>query len=113
AQRSAMYQEIVEGEARSIVGEPTQFRVVHGHKGGFSARITSHGIAAHSSTTKGVNANWKMIPFLAEMKQLRDELEADPQWRNENFNPPTMSMNLTITDHNPALNITSAQSVCQ
>lgn len=109
---SQMYREIVAGQSRSLVGEPTGLEVVHGHKGGCSLRITSRGIAAHSSTTKGVNANWKMIPFLAEMKRLYEEMETDPRWRNNQFDPPTMTMNLGINDHNPAMNITAAQSVC-
>jgi len=110
--RSQIYREIVASNSRSIVGEPTGLEVVHGHKGGCSLKITSHGIAAHSSTTKGVNANWKMIPFLSEMKELYEEMETDHRWRNDNFDPPTMTMNLGICDHNPAMNITAAQSVC-
>jgi len=111
-QDSRLFREIVAGDSRSIVGEPTSLEVVHGHKGGCSLRITARGIAAHSSTTKGINANWKMIPFLAEMKDLYDELQTDPRWQNNDFDPPTMTLNLGINDSNPAMNITAAQSVC-
>lgn len=111
-ERSQLFREIVEGQSRSIVGEPTGMEVVYGHKGGCGLRITSRGIAAHSSTNKGVNANWNMIPFLQEMMELNEELESDPRWQNPEFDPPTMSMNLGINDSNPAMNITAAQSVC-
>jgi len=109
---SQLFREIVQGHSRSIVGEPTSLDVVHGHKGGCSIEVTAHGIAAHSSSKSGVNANWKMIPFLAAMKQLNEELETDPKWQNTKFNPPTMTMNLGINDHNPAVNITAAKSIC-
>ncbi|WP_437225376.1 M20 family metallopeptidase [Planctomicrobium sp. SH661] len=110
--RSQLFREIVAGQSKSIVGEPTRLEVVHGHKGGCGVRITSKGIAAHSSTRNGINANWKMIPFLVEMQKLYEELETDPRWRNNDFDPPTMTMNLGISDHNAAMNITAARSVC-
>lgn len=109
---SRLYREMVEGQSRAIIGEPTMLDVVHGHKGGCSIRVTSKGRAAHSSTKEGTNANWKMIPFLAEMKALNEEMESEPRWQNEEFNPPTMTMNLGINDHTPAINITPPQSVC-
>lgn len=110
--RSKLYREMVEGQSRAIIGEPTLLNVVHGHKGGCSFTVTSRGRAAHSSTKEGTNANWNMIPFLAEMKALNEEMESDPKWRNDEFNPPTMTMNLGINDHTPAINITPPQSVC-
>ncbi|MCA9081450.1 MAG: M20 family metallopeptidase [Planctomycetaceae bacterium] len=112
ATHSELYREMVTGDARAIIGEPTSLRVVHGHKGGCAYRITSRGRAAHSSTGKGTNANWRMIPFLQAMAVLNDELEHDPQWRHEEFNPPTMTMNLGINDHTHAINITPPHSVC-
>jgi acetylornithine deacetylase len=112
AGKSRLYQEMVAGQTRAIVGEPTRLEVVYGHKGGCGVKVIARGRAAHSSTSQGINANWAMIPFLAEMKVLRDELETDPRFRNAEFDPPTMSLNLGINDHNSAINITSPQSVC-
>lgn len=111
--RSAIFRQMVAAQVRSIVGEPTQLSVVHAHKGGCGVTVRSRGVAAHSSSTRGINANWKMIPFLAEMKSLHGELEADPRWQNPAFIPPTMSLNLGINDHNLALNITAPESVCR
>ena len=110
--RSELYREMVEGQSRAIIGEPTEFDVIYGHKGGCAMTITSKGRASHSSTKEGLNANWKMIPFLAEMKKLNEELESDPKWTNEEFHPPTMTMNLGINDHTGAINITPPQSIC-
>ena len=75
-------------------------------------RITSRGIAAHSSTGKGRNANVAMIPFLAGVYKLCEDVEGDPNWQDDRFDPPTINLNLGINDHTPALNITAAQSIC-
>ncbi|MCA9089558.1 MAG: M20/M25/M40 family metallo-hydrolase, partial [Planctomycetaceae bacterium] len=112
AEHSRMFAEMVAGNSRAIIGEPTSLRVVHGHKGGCAYRITARGRAAHSSTGKGVNANWQMIPFLQAMAELNQEMETNPQWQHPEFTPPTMTMNLGINDHTHAINITPPHSVC-
>lgn len=112
AERGELFQEMVAGGSNGIIGEPTLLEVVHAHKGTVGFRATSRGIAAHSSTRNGINANLKMIPFLVEMKSIHDELEADPAWQNDEFDPPTVSWNIGINDHTKAINITPPQSVC-
>jgi acetylornithine deacetylase len=112
AARSDLFQEMVSGEANGIIGEPTSLEVVHAHKGVIGFVATSRGKAAHSSTREGVNANLKMIPFLTEMKRIHDEAEADSNWHNSEFDPPTITWNIGINDHTKAVNITPPQSVC-
>ncbi len=109
---SELYQEMADNCINGIVGEPTRLQVVHAHKGSCGFHAISRGVAAHSSTDKGLNANWAMIPFLVEMKAMHEETETDPQWQNEEFDPPTVSMNLGINDHTTAVNITPPQSIC-
>lgn len=112
AAQSKFFQEMVAGETRGIIGEPTRLEVVHAHKGTYGFIATSRGRAAHSSTNEGLNANLAMIPFLVEMKALHDELEHSPEWRNAEFSPPTLCWNIGINDHTAAVNITAPQSVC-
>lgn len=112
ANESQLFQEMVSGRARGVIGEPTRLNVVHGHKGGRAYRIIARGRAAHSSTAKGINANRKMIPFLVEMQKLCEELETDPKWQNPEFDPPIMTPNLGINDQTRAINITPPQSIC-
>ena len=112
AERSSLYQEMAAGESCGVIGEPTSLDVVYAHKGGCVFRATSHGVAAHSSTRKGVNANLAMIPFLTEMKQIYEESETDPAWRRDEFEPPTICWNIGINDFTTAINITPPQSVC-
>ena len=109
---STMYRSIVERQSRAIIGEPTMLEVVHAHKGGRGMKIISHGIAAHSSTGKGINANMAMIPFLAGVRELCEEIAGKPDWQDDRFDPPTINLNLGINDHTSALNITPAQSIC-
>lgn len=112
-ERSRLYREMVTGQSRAIIGEPTELNVVHSHKGIFGFRTIARGRAAHSSTGEGTNANLAMIPFLAEMKALNDETRSDPRWQNNEFDPPWITMNLCINDGNCAVNITAPESICK
>ena len=113
ARHSALYREIVAHNTVGIIGEPTELEVVYAHKGSYSFRATSRGQAAHSSTREGKNANWAMIPFLNEMHRIYQETLTDPQWLNPEFDPPDISVNMSITDHAPALNIKPSESICR
>lgn len=112
AARSQLFREMVIGNSRGIIGEPTSLQVVHAHKGTFGFAATSIGKAAHSSTREGLNANLAMIPFLVEMKAIHDETVNDPAWQHPEFDPPGISWNIGINDHTHAVNITAPQSVC-
>ena len=112
ANSSEMFREMVDGNSHGIIGEPTQLQVVYAHKGIYAYRITSHGKAGHSSTRDGINANWAMIPVLDEIKSIYEDSESDPQWQNPEFDPPTVTLNMSINDHCKACNITPEQSVC-
>jgi len=112
AERSELFREMVEGDSRGIIGEPTKLEVVYAHKGTYGFVATSRGRAAHSSTKAGINANLAMIPFLMEMKKLHDETESDPAWQHEEFDPTSITWNIGINDHTKAINITPPQSIC-
>jgi acetylornithine deacetylase len=112
AAESQIYREMVDGGARGIIGEPTALEVVHAHKGVVGFVATARGRAAHSSTDKGLNANLAMIPFLVEMKQIHDEVNANSAWQNQEFVPPVLSWNIGINDQTRAVNITAPQSIC-
>jgi acetylornithine deacetylase len=109
---SELYREMVQGQPHTLIGEPTNLKVVHAHKGICGLRVTSHGKAAHSGTAEGKNANLAMIPFLQAMKAIHDETESDPKWQNNEFSPSSVSWNIGINDRTKAMNMTPAQSVC-
>ena len=111
-EESKHYREMVFNRTKAIIGEPTSLEVVHAHKGSIKIIATALGVAGHSGGRIGESANLKMIPFLYEMKKLRDETEEDRKWRNKAFDPPTLSWNICIKDDSPALNVTAGKSVC-
>ncbi len=111
-EHSSLYREMVAGQSRALIGEPTEMNVVHAHKGIFGFRAVSHGRAAHSSSREGINANLEMIPFLVEMKSIYDETLNDARWLNDDFDPPWISWNIGINDLNTAVNITAPRTVC-
>ena len=79
-----------------INGEPTDNRLAAATRGIYRVRLTAHGRAAHSSTDQGLNANLAMIPFLVEMKQIHDEVDANSAWHNQEFSPPVLSWNIGV-----------------
>lgn len=96
-----------------ITTEPTELTPVYAHKGLGQIIITAHGKAAHSSTSGGDNANFKMAPFLYFISQLKEKYNIDNTYQNSEFDPPTNTLNMTITDFNCALNVTAAKSRCK
>lgn len=111
-EESKYYREMVAHQTKAIIGEPTQLEVVHAHKGSIEIKAVATGVAAHSSTRRGENANLKMIPFLTEMKRIHDQVESDPRYQNESFDPPTLSWNIGIKDDANAINVTAGKSTC-
>jgi len=109
--RSRLFNEASSGYG--LICEPTRLKVVYAHKGGLAMRIQSKGRAAHTSTLKGVNANLKMIPFLAEMKKINDLVLSSKRYRNDEFKPAHSEWSIGINDHNVAMNISPVQSLCQ
>lgn len=107
-QFSKLFDEMVRHETVGIIGEPTELRVVHAHKGGCRVEITAHGKSAHSSTKEGINANWKLIPMLARLRDLQLLTETDPSYQNLEFDPPTLSGNIVITNQPLAANVTTS-----
>jgi len=107
---SAFFQEMVQNETVGIIGEPTELRVVHAHKGACRIEITSHGKSAHSSTNEGINANWRLIPMLSRLAELQQLSETDASFRNEEFEPPTLSGNLVIFNQPLATNVTTSMA---
>lgn len=107
---SRLFREAASGYG--LICEPTRLQVIHAHKGSLHLEVRSRGRAAHTSTLKGVNANVRMIPFLAEMRRIYQEVLRGRQYRNEEFDPPHSEWSIGINDHNPATNVTPVQSVC-
>ena len=94
-----------------IVCEPSEMQPVYAHKGGAGITVTARGVAAHSSTDRGVSANFKIAPFLAEMAEMAQTFRAETRFQNPLFDPPTNGFNLVISDGDTATNVTAARTV--
>lgn len=96
-----------EGPPRAIIiAEPTGLRPVRGHRGCIDVTAESIGVQAHSATGRGRNANWALLPFLAEMRALQVMLREDPAWRDSAYDPPFCDLNLVIDNYGAASNVT-------
>ena len=95
-----------------VVGEPTQLIPVYAHKGAHRITVTARGVAAHTSTDRGVSANFLLAPFLAEMAELRKLFQADERFMNRDFSPPTNGFNMVLDDGGCRPNVTASKTVC-
>ena len=89
-----------------LVVEPTSLRPVRGHRSHIHFTCVAHGVQAHSSTGKGRNANWALIPFLAEMKTVYERLLTDRSMQDAAYDPPFSDFNVVIDNHGTAVNVT-------
>lgn len=96
-----------------FVVEPTGLVPVRGHRSHIAFTATAHGLQAHSSTGKGVNANWKLLPFLAAMREVHDALRSDPALQDADYDPPFSDFNLILDNHGTAMNVTVAKATAQ
>lgn len=93
-----------------FVAEPTTLIPVRGHRVHIQFRAEAEGVQAHSSTGQGTNANWAMIPFLAEMRTVFERLRQAPAMQDEKYDPPFSDFNLVLDNHGTANNVTVARA---
>ncbi len=93
-----------------VIAEPTELVPVYAHKGIAKVTLAANGRAAHTSTDRGISANFLIAPFLADMAQLATTFRTDPAFQNAAFNPPTNGFNLVIDDNGCAVNVTAART---
>lgn len=88
-----------------MVAEPTRLRPIRGHRSSVNILATARGVQAHSSTGQGLNANWALIPFLAEMRAIHEQLRHDPALHDAAYDPPFSDFNLVVDNHGTAVNV--------
>ncbi len=87
-----------------IVGEPTSMQVVDAHKGPIRWQVDVTGRAAHSSMAHiGVNAITYAMRIVAELERIAAELKVTT--RNDRFEPPYATLQVTRIDGGTASNI--------
>jgi acetylornithine deacetylase/succinyl-diaminopimelate desuccinylase-like protein len=96
-----------------LVVEPTRMRPVRGHRASILFTCVAHGVQAHSSTGTGRNANWALIPFLADMKTVFEQLMTDRALQDDAYDPPFSDFNPVIDNHGTAVNVTVPVATCR
>ena len=89
-----------------LVVEPTRLQPVRGHRSHIEFTCVALGVQAHSAKGTGRNANWALIPFLAEMKTVFDRLRTDLSLQDDDYDPPFSDFNIVIDNHGAAINVT-------
>ena len=80
--------------AMAVIGEPTEMRVIEGHKGCCEYTTTFHGLAGHgSSPDLGVNAAEFAVRFTTRLIELREDMKSRTP-DNSRFEPPWTTMNI-------------------
>lgn len=79
--------------AMCIVGEPTEMRIIEGHKGCFEYSTYFQGLEGHGSAPdNGVNAVEFAVRYVARMIELQDKLRARCP-ADSKFDPPWTTIN--------------------
>ncbi|MEQ1652725.1 MAG: acetylornithine deacetylase [Hyphomicrobium sp.] len=88
----------------AIIGEPTSMLVVDAHKGPVRWQVDVTGRAAHSSMAHlGVNAVTYATRLVAELERIEAELKVSA--RNDRFEPPYATLQVTKFEGGTATNI--------
>lgn len=62
-----------------VIGEPTRMQVYRGHKGRVELKVVAKGRSIHAASNHlGDNAIYKMLPIIAGIDKLNDQLHTDP-----------------------------------
>ena len=104
AQRSALAK--AAAPRAILVVEPTRMIPMRGHRVHVQFTAVATGVQAHSSSGRGRNANWDLLPFLTEMRAVYDRLRQDPALQDPAYDPPFSDFNLVLDNHGAAPNVT-------
>ena len=78
----------------AIIGEPTEMRIIAGHKGCFEYSTRFQGLEGHGSAPDlGVKAVEYAVRYVSRLLELREELKSKAP-KNSRFDPPWTTMNI-------------------
>ncbi|UMA64304.1 acetylornithine deacetylase [Roseivivax marinus] len=80
--------------AIAVVGEPTEMRIIEGHKGCCEYTARFHGLEGHGSNPdRGVNAVAYAVKYVTRLMELAEELKLRAP-RDSRFDPPWTTVNV-------------------
>jgi acetylornithine deacetylase len=94
--------------ALAIIGEPTEMRVVGGHKSGAVIETIATGREGHSSAPgRGANAVMMAGEFIGALAALAEELKSDT---DEHFDPPYTTLQANMVSGGSAVNVLAREA---
>lgn len=102
--------QLAKGVRSVLVVEPTDMVPMRGHRAHIQFTAVATGRQAHSSTGKGYNANWSLIPFLADMKGVYERLLSDPALQDAAYDPVFSDFNVIVDNHGTAVNVNAPKA---
>ncbi len=92
--------------AVAIIGEPTEMRVIEGHKGCYEYTTSFHGTDGHGSEPdKGVNAIHVAAAFIARMMELAERMKAKSGPDSARYSPPWTTLQTGRIEGGSARNV--------
>lgn len=89
----------------AIIGEPTEMRIIEGHKGCCEYTTHFNGLAGHGSLPdRGVNAVEYAARYVSKILELKDQLRAMAP-HNSSFEPPWTTINVGALNGGVANNV--------
>jgi acetylornithine deacetylase len=94
----------------AIIGEPTEMRVIEGHKGCYEYSTHFHGLEGHGSAPDlGVNAVEYAVRYVAELLQLKQRLRSMAP-AGSRFDPPWTTVNVGAFQGGVAHNVIASKA---
>lgn len=92
--------------AVAIIGEPTEMRVIEGHKGCYEYTTSFHGTDGHGSEPdKGVNAIHVAARFINRMMELAEDMKQAVGEDSSRFSPPWTTLQTGRIEGGSARNV--------
>ncbi|MHA7772772.1 acetylornithine deacetylase [Roseibium sp. M-1] len=104
-----LVEELSEGDIRpsvAIIGEPTEMRVIEGHKGCYEYTTSFHGTDGHGSEPdKGVNAIHVAAAFISRMMDLAEDMKNRAGPDSARYSPPWTTLQTGQIEGGSARNV--------
>lgn len=94
----------------AIIGEPTEMRIIEGHKGCYEYSTHFHGLEGHGAAPEqGVNAVEFAVEYVAKIMELKQELRVMAP-SDSRFDPPWTTMNVGALHGGTAHNVIASKA---
>lgn len=90
-----------------VVAEPTELIPVYSHKGYAMITAKATGRAAHVAMGTGESALFKVVPFMADLVALDEELRTNPDYQDDIYEPTHHTLNFVVDTGQAATNVTA------